>query len=144
MMKMENKMRRLRMKKTLILLLILGLVLANFVAVVSASPYIPEGIKIYIANTYCGGVTTLNGVKDFNEDCALNKLRTPLPSGYAHDTICVAEVLDWAYANIGWEPVPEAIKEYIANMYCGGTITLAGANDFGEGCMLNTLKTPLP
>jgi parallel beta-helix repeat protein len=150
-MKMENKMRRLRMKKTLISLLLLGFVLANFVAVVSASPYIPEEIKIYIANTYCGGTTTLNGVKDFNEDCALNKLRTPLPAGYSHDTICVAAVLDWAYANIGWSPsppppdtVPTVIKDYIANSYCGGTTTLAGVNDFGEGCMLNNLRTPLP
>lgn len=143
-MKMENKMRRLRMKKTLILLLLLGLVLANFVAVVGASPYMPEAIKIYIANTYCGGVTTLNGVKDFNEDCALNKLRTPLPSGYTHDTICVAEVLDWGYANIGWESVPEAIKVYIAVTYGGGSITAAGNTAFGADCALNTLKTPLP
>ena len=143
-MKMENKMRRLRMKKTLILLLHLGLVLANFVAVVSASPYIPEEIKIYLANMYCGGTTTLNGVKDFNEDCALNKLRTPLPAGYTHDTICVAAVIDWAYANIGWEPVPEAIKVYIAVTYGGGSIRSAGNTAFGADCALNTLKTPLP
>ena len=63
---------------------------------------VAEAIKEYIANIYCGGTTTLAGVKDFNEDCALNKLRTPLPSGYTHDTICVAEVIDWAYANIGY------------------------------------------
>ena len=150
-MKMENKMRRFYMKKTLILLLILGLVLANFVAVVGASLYMPEEIKICIANTYCGGTVHLEGVKDFNEDCALNKLRTPLPLGYTHDTICVAAVLDWAYANIGWSPsapppdtVPTAIKDYIANMYCNGTITLAGVDSFVDACMLDSLKTPLP
>lgn len=63
---------------------------------------VATAIKDYIANTYCGGTTHFDGVMDFNEDCALNKLRTPLPSGYTHDTICVAEVIDWAYANIGY------------------------------------------
>ena len=148
-MKMENKMRRLRMKKTLILLLLLGLVLANFVAVVSASPYIPEEIQIYIANTYCAGTITLAGANDFGEGCMLNTLKTPLPSGYTQDTICTADVLNWAYANLGWSPsggapVPTAIKDYIANMYCGGTTTLAGVKDFNEDCALNTLNTPLP
>ena len=63
---------------------------------------VATAIKDYIANKYCGGTTHFDGVMDFNEGCALNTLRTPLPSGYTHDTICVAEVIDWAYANIGY------------------------------------------
>ncbi|MCK4731656.1 MAG: right-handed parallel beta-helix repeat-containing protein [Methanophagales archaeon] len=138
----------MKMEKTLILLLLLGLVLANFVAVVSASPYIPEEIKIYIANTYCGGTVHLEGVNDFGEGCMLNNLRTPLPSGYTHDTLCTAEVLNWCANNMGYTAsgggVSTAVKDYIANKYCGGTTTLAGIKDFTEGCMLNTLRTPLP
>jgi len=65
---------------------------------------VPTAIKDYVANTYCGGTITLAGANDFGAACLVDNLITPLPAGYTHDTICVAEVLDWVYANIGYSP----------------------------------------
>ena len=65
---------------------------------------ISTAIKDYIANMYCGGTITLAGVNDFGEACALNSLRTPLPAGETHDTLCTSEVLNWCAANIGYTP----------------------------------------
>ena len=110
---------------------------------------VSEAVKAYIANLYCSGTLHLEGVKDFTEDCALDKLRTPLPAGETHATICVAEVLDWAATHLGWSPpggapVSTAIKDYIADMYCGGVTHLEGVKDFTEDCALDKLRTPLP
>ena len=155
-MKMENKRRRLHMKKTLKILLLLGLVLANFVAVVSASSYIAEEIKIYIANTYCGGTITLAGVDDFGKDCMLDALRTPLPAGETHDTICTGDVFNWCANNMGWSPsgnggnVSEEAKRYLAEKYGDGSVTKVGMDAFTDSCMLvdlgqiGIMKTPLP
>ena len=109
---------------------------------------LPEAIKDYIANMYCGGTTAFDCVLDFNEDCALNKLKTPLPSGYTHDAICTAEVIDWAYDNIGYTPPeegapPEAIKKYLAEVCGDGSVTEAGCDKVGMACMLE-VEPPSP
>ena len=69
---------------------------------------VATAIKDYIANTYCGGTTHLNGVMNFNEDCALNRLIAPLPSGYTHEGVCTPEHIEWAYNNIGYTPAAPA------------------------------------
>ena len=91
---------------------------------------VATAIKDYIANTYCGGTTKFDCVMDFNEDCALNKLKTPLPTGYTHDIICAAEVVNWAYDNIGYSPsgAPPAEKGYLTvnTSPTGASVTVNG------------------
>jgi len=41
---------------------------------------------------------------DFGRDCALNSLKTPLPSGYTHDTLCTGDIINWGYHNVGYTP----------------------------------------
>ena len=65
---------------------------------------VATAIKDYIANIYGSGTIHINGVMRFNEDCALHSLRTPLPSGFTHESLCTSQVLDWAYNNIGYTP----------------------------------------
>ncbi len=36
------------------------------------------------------------------------RLKTPLPAGYTHDDIGIAEIIDWAYANLGYLASAEA------------------------------------
>ncbi len=48
----NNEMRRFNVKKTLVLVIILGLVLANFVVIASASPDLTEAGKRYIAENF--------------------------------------------------------------------------------------------
>jgi len=46
----NNEMRRINVKKTLVLVIILGLVLANFVTIASASPELTEAAKDWLAS----------------------------------------------------------------------------------------------
>lgn len=62
----NNEMRRINVKKTLVLVIILGLVLANFVVIASASPELTEAAKEWLAtNAGVGNCFVSSGVSYF-------------------------------------------------------------------------------
>jgi len=65
---------------------------------------VAEAIKEYIAVRYgTDNCITTEGCDALGLDCMTGAaLRTPLPTGYTRDDICIAEVYDWMYANVGW------------------------------------------
>ena len=74
---------------------------------------IPEEIKRYLAEVYCGGSISVGGCNNCMVDCTLGILTTPLPAGYTSDDICRGEVHDWCLLNIGWTPEPTADKGFL-------------------------------
>ena len=74
---------------------------------------IPEEIKRYLAEVYCGGSISEGGCNNCMVDCTLGILTTPLPAGYTSDDICKGEVHDWCLLNIGWTPEPTVDKGFL-------------------------------